>query len=55
MIKRLSFLFLVFTLSAKAQNPATMPADSTLSLHEKSFETLWLTFNSMMTRYLEPL
>ncbi|HUQ96350.1 MAG TPA: hypothetical protein VM010_01710, partial [Chitinophagaceae bacterium] len=32
------------TVAAAAQNPATLPKDTTLSLPEKTFETLWLTF-----------
>jgi carboxyl-terminal processing protease len=42
-----TFLFLVFlllTVHVFGQNPATYPKDTTLSLPEKTFETLWLTF-----------
>lgn len=37
-------IILIFTGVARGQNPATYPSDTTLSMPEKNFETLWLTF-----------
>ncbi len=37
-------LLFLFTTTVVGQNPATFPKDTTLSLPEKTFETLWLTF-----------
>lgn len=37
-------LFILATTHIFGQNPATYPKDGTLSLPEKTFETLWLTF-----------
>ncbi|SDF75395.1 Tricorn protease C1 domain-containing protein [Mucilaginibacter pineti] len=44
MKKILLVIGLFIGLHAAAQNPASLPKDTTLSLPEKSFETLWLTF-----------
>jgi carboxyl-terminal processing protease len=44
MKKILLLISLLIGLNARAQNPASLPKDTTLSLPEKTFETLWLTF-----------
>jgi len=45
-MKFISIATLLFflTIPVIGQNPATYPKDTTLSLQEKTFETLWLTF-----------
>jgi carboxyl-terminal processing protease len=45
-MKKVCFLAIVLLncSMARAQNPVTLPKDTTLSLPEKTFEALWLTF-----------
>lgn len=44
MKKSLLIIFILISTYIFGQNPATYPKDTTLSLPEQTFETLWLTF-----------